>query len=70
VSWGGGQISLKTLKAEKLGSNLVGRISTSPRFLMEIARLDSLSLVELGGEYFGKIKKIEAFVTYEKVIRS
>ena len=39
---------------------------------MEIARLDSLSLVELGGggEYFGKIKKIEAFVTYEKVIRS
>ena len=49
---GGGQISLKTLKAEKLGSNLVGRISTSPRFLMEIARLDSLSLVELGGEYF------------------
>ena len=68
---GGGQISLKTLKAEKLGSNLVGRISTSPRFLMEIARLDSLSLVELGGgEYFGKIKKIEAFVTYEKVIRS
>ena len=46
---GGGEISLKTLKAEKLGSNLVGRISTSPRFLMEIARLDSLSLVELGG---------------------
>ena len=38
---------------------------------MEIARLDSLSLVEWGGgSTLEKLKKNEAFVTYEKVIRS
>ena len=50
MTFGGGQKSLKTLKEEILASNLVGRISTSPRYVMKIARLDSLSLVELGGE--------------------
>ena len=50
----------------------MGRISTSPRYMTDITGPDPLSLVELGGgeSKFGKIRKNEVFVTYERVIRS
>ena len=47
---------------------MVGRISTSPRYVSDIIGPDPLSLGELGG--LGKIRKNEVFVTYEHVIRS
>ena len=46
----------------------MGKISTSPRYMIDIIGPDLLSLVELGGG--GAILKIEVFVTYERVTRS
>ena len=65
-------ISWKTLRVEGSGWNLLGKISTSPRYVIDITGTDSLSLGELG---WGKVKskkleKNEAFSTNEGVIRS
>ena len=48
----------------------MGRIKTCPRYMIDITGPDPLSLVELGGGSFEKIRKNEVFVTYEPVIRS
>ena len=51
--------SWKTLRVEGSGRNLVGRISTSPRYMIDITRTDSLSLGELGGGHNSeKIEKM------------
>ena len=51
----------------------MGKISTSPRYVIDITGMDPLSLGELGGGvrvYFEKVEKNEVFLTYEGVIRS
>ena len=50
-------------------------ICISPRYVIDITRLDLLSLGELEGEggiirEFGKIRKNEVYLTYEWVIGS
>ena len=46
---GGGNLkSMKTLRVERSWWYLAGRISTSPRYVIDIAGLDWLSLGELG----------------------
>ena len=53
VTWGGvggGNLEAwKTLRVEGSGRNLVGKINTSPRYLIGITGTDLLSLGELGG---------------------
>ena len=68
-SWRGNRKSWKTLRVERLGWNLVGRISTSPRYMVDITRLDLLSFEELerGG---GLIQKNEIFLIYKWMIGS
>ena len=39
----------------------MGRISISPRYVIDIIGLNPLSLGELGGCQFGKSKKIEVY---------
>ena len=47
---GGGNLkSWKTLRVERSGRNLTGKISTSPRYVIDITVTDPLSLGELGG---------------------
>jgi len=52
----------------------VAKISTSSRYVIDITGSDPLSLEELGGgggvnsEKFGKIRKNEVFLTYERAI--
>ena len=41
--------SWKTLRVERSGWNLVGRISTCRRYVIDVTGLDPLSLGELGG---------------------
>ena len=48
----------------------MGKISTSPRYVVDITGADSLSLGELGGGLILKNRKNEAFLTYEGVIGS
>ena len=50
----------------------MGKISRSPRYVIDITGTDPLYLGELGGGRFKfwKIRKNEAFLTYEGVIVS
>ena len=41
----------------------MGRISTSPRYMIDIAEMDSLSLGELERVLIRKFTKIEVFLT-------
>ena len=45
----------------------MGKISTSPRYVIDITETDTLSLGELGG---GSIPKNEVLLTYEGAIGS
>ena len=45
----GGLKFWKTLRLEGLGRNLVGKISRSPIYMIDIIRTDPLYLEELGG---------------------
>ena len=48
-SWGRGNLkSWKTLRVEGSGRNLVGKIVTSPRYVIDMTGTDPLSLGELG----------------------
>ena len=68
---GGGNVkSWKTLRVEGSGWNLVGKIITSPGYVIEITGTDPLSLEELGGGLILKIRKNEVFLSYEGVIGS
>ena len=49
---------------------MVGKISTSPRYGIDITGKGQLSLGELGGGLIKKIGKNEVFLTYERVIVS
>ena len=44
----GGSKILKTLRVEESGRNLVGKISTSPGYVIDITGTDPLSLGEWG----------------------
>jgi len=46
---GGSLKSWKTLKMEGSGSNLMGKISTNPRYVIDIAGTGTLSLRKLRG---------------------
>ena len=47
----------------------MGKISTSPRYVIDITRTDPLSLGELGGRVNSKtLKKNEVCLTYEEMI--
>ena len=46
---GGNRKSRKTLRVEKSGSNLVGRISKCRRYVIDVTGLDPIFLGELGG---------------------
>ena len=62
--WGGGVLkSLKTLRAEGSGSNLVGKISRIHRYMIVIIGMDLLYLGELGGGGVSseKLEKITHF---------
>ena len=61
--FGGGNLkSWKTLRVEKSGLKLVGKISTRPRYVIDITRTDPLSLGELGGGVNSeKLEKIRYF---------
>ena len=49
----------------------MGRISTSPRYVINITRLNWLSLGELGvGVNWEKFEKNDVFLTYQREIRS
>ena len=48
----------------------MGKISTSPRYGIDITGTNLLSGGVGGGGEFGKIRKNEGIVTYERVIRS
>ena len=48
----------------------MGRISTSYRYEIDIIGTDPFSLGELGGFKFGKIRKIEVFLTQERMTGS
>ena len=48
----------------------MGKISTSPRYGIDITGTDLLSSGELGGGLILKIRKNEVFLTYERVIVS
>ena len=50
MTLGGGSLkSGEKLRVDGSGRNLVGKISTSPRYVIDIARMDPLSLGELEG---------------------
>ena len=53
--------SWKTLRVERSGLNLVGRISTSSRYVFDIIRPDLLSLGVLEG-VIGKNRKMKYFL--------
>ena len=42
---------------------MVGQVSTSPRYVIDITRPDLLSLGELGGGNLEKLEKYEVFLT-------
>ena len=59
---GGDLKSWKTLRVEGSGWDLVGKISTSPRYVIDITGTDPISLGELGGgRLILKIRKIRYF---------
>ena len=69
--WVGNLKSWKTLWVEGSGWNLVGKTSTSPRYVITITGMDPLSLGYLGGGFNSeKTRKNEVFLTYEWVIES
>ena len=57
---------------EGSGWNLVEKINTIPRYVIDITGMDPISLGELGGSLglILKIRKNEVFLTYEGVIGS
>ena len=67
---GGNRKSLEMLRVERSGENLVGRISTSPRYFIDITGPDPLSLGELGGiQCFGEFDASERARTMKIVWR-
>ena len=49
----------------------MAKTNTSPRYVIDIAGMDLLSLGEFGERLIrAKIKKMRYFLTYERVIRS
>ena len=48
----------------------MGKISTSPRYVIDITGRDPLSLEKVGGGLILKIRKNEVFLIYEGVIGS
>ena len=57
---------------EGSGWNLVGKISTSPRYIIDITGTDPLCFGIVGGARVNseKLEKNEVFLTYERVIGS
>ena len=47
--WRGKPTTWKTLRVEGSGCNLMGKISTSPRYMIDITEMDPLSVGYLGG---------------------
>ena len=64
------KFDVETLRVEGSGRNLVGKVSTSPRYVIDITRTDPLSLGELGRGLILKNWKNEVFLTYEGMIGS
>ena len=68
---GGGNLkSWKTLRVEGSGWILVGKISTSPRYMIDLTGNGSALFGVVGGGGGGNSEKNEVFLNYERVVGS